>query len=492
MNLTISTGCKTLDRLLGGGLLGGSATLIRGGAGTGKTTLGIQFLVEGARIEEKGLYILLEGDPIRILSQFEGLNLGELVKSGKITILDLAQARIGVSRNYISPNIVQCPEADLNHALLHIFEIIEERNITRVVLDSIEAFMTIIMREIIQARDVLFRIIGFCCKEGVTSVFISEKSETTEQRGDPFESHLADGVIVLGREFIGNQAIRTLQILKMRGLAHDSRIHPFRISESGILIISTRDATQVDAECQTPCLGIQELDRFIPISQESLILIETDSESTHWIPLVVSFLQEGVKNKDPILYLVTGKESRKIAEGLFEKMMTSEEFEHGKPAFNLVFIDALANLERQKPLESNWLPKYAQYRIAKDPHDPRSVFDLFLNIKQDIQEQIPVSEAPSLFREFEILSERALELGEDRFLQFLNTYYFQLLSQGFLCLGVLNPEIHSLKFTKAVEFISDVIIRTWIADGRTLVQVVKSPYDQSQLFVFDDYSLNPV
>lgn len=239
MQSTISTGCTILDYLLGGGLLEGSATLIRGGAGTGKTTLAIQFLVEGAYTGSRGLYIMVEEDPIRTVRRFESLRLGKMVKSGKITILDLAQARIGISRNYISPHIVHCPEADLNHALLHIFELIAERSIKRVVLDSIDAFMTIVFREVIQARDVLFRILEFCRKDSVTSLFISEKSETSEKRADLFEEHMADGVVVLGRERVGNQTIRMLQILKMRGLAHDSRIHPFRISESGIHILST-------------------------------------------------------------------------------------------------------------------------------------------------------------------------------------------------------------------------------------------------------------
>ncbi len=236
MQFNISTGCKALDYMLGGGLLEGSATLVRGGTGTGKSTMAVQFLTEGAHLNSNGLYILVEADPIRIVKQFASFKLGEMVKQGKITILDLAQARIGISRSYMSPNIVHCPEPDLNHALLHIFELIADRNIKRVVLDSIDAFMTIVFREVIQARDVLFQILEFCRKESVTSLFISEKSEITAPRADPFEEHMADGVVVLGRERIGDQLVRTLQILKMRGLAHDSRIHQFSISELGINI----------------------------------------------------------------------------------------------------------------------------------------------------------------------------------------------------------------------------------------------------------------
>lgn len=490
MQITVSTGCQTLDRLIGGGIIEGTALLINGGAGTGKSTLGLQFLVDGARTnDEKGLYILVEGDPIRILSQYEGLKLGEQVKTGNITILDLAQARIGISRNYLSPNIIHCPEADLNHALLHIFELIEERNIQRVVLDSIDAFMTIVMREIIQARDVLFRITEFCRHEGVTSMFISEKSKTLDYRADPFEEHVVDGVLTLDREVIGNQAIRTLQILKMRGLAHDSRIHPFKISDSGIHIISPPSIPTERSASEVQGFGIQEIDSFIPPDYKGLLLLETDSESTHWIPIVTSYLREGIRNNDPIYYLVTGKESRMIAEQ-FISAIRQEESEKTLLKQHIMFIDLLADLDPQQTFKSDWLPKYALYQSIEKPYDPKNVFELLLNTNKEIIAQDSSSETPELFRKFEILSEQTLELGENQVLQFLNSYYSLLHPHGFLCLGVLNPDIHSPQFTKAVEFFSDVIVRTWIADGQTLLRVVKAPYGQSQIFAFDELTLN--
>ena len=487
MNLTVSTGCQTLDSLIGGGIQEGSAILVRGGTGTGKTTLSVQFLIEGARDDENGLYILCEGDPLRLLGQFEGLNLGDLVKSGKITILDLAQARIGVSRNYLSPNIVQCPEADLNPALLYIFELIEENNIKRVVLDSFEAFMTIVIRAevLLQTRDVLFRIIEYCRREGACLFFISEKSEPIE-RAEPYEESMADGVVVLGRELIGKHASRTLQILKMRGIAHDSRIHPFRISESGIELILPSCRTSEGVDDRKNVLGIQELDAYIPIPHEGLILIETGSQSTHWRALVGKFLQEGLQYNKPVIFLITGKESRQLAEWFLAHMRTPEGREQVKPN-QLVFIDALTTRERPEPLANT------QYLIAKIPHDPQNVFELILNVEKDVREQPLDSEIP-LLREVEILSERALELGEAPFLQFLNNYYFRLLSRGFLCLGVLNTEIHSLKFTKTVEFLADVIIHTWTSDGQNFVRIIKSPWGQSQIFVAidDPFSLKSI
>lgn len=487
MLITVSTGCESLDLLLGGGLQVGSATLIRGGAGTGKTTLAVQFLAEGASINnEIGLYILCEEDPLRMLGQFDGHKLGDLVKKGQIIILDLAQARIGVTRNYLSPNIIHCPEADLIPALLYIFELIEEKKIKRVVLDSIEAFMTFVIGEVIPTRDVLFRIIEYCRREGVTSLFISEKKEMDNQfRAEPYEEHMVDGVIVLGREFIGKEATRTLQILKMRGSEHDSRIHPIRISDSGIELILPSNKKSRRATTSKTGLGIQELDSFIPTTQEGIILLETDSQSFHWRSLVVNFIQEGFRNNEPVIYLISGKESRQIAEEFLEDMKSSEVREKVKEPSDLTFINALINSGQQESIKSTEHPDYARYFNIKPPHDLKSIVELIFSLEKDLRVQNRISKDPILLREVEILSERALELGETQFLQYLNSYYFQLLSRRILCLGVLNTEIHSSKFTKTIEFLADVIIRTWNKEGQDLIHVIKSPWGQSRLFVMD-------
>jgi len=440
MLITVSTGCESLDLLLGGGFQEGSATLIRGGAGTGKTTLAVQFLIKGACINnEIGLYILCEEDPLRMLAQFDGLKLGDLVKKGQIIILDLAQARIGVTRNYLSPNIIQCPEADLNPALLYIFELIEEK-----------------------------------------------KEEMRNQlRAEPYEEHMVDGYIVLGREFIGKEATRTLQILKMRGSEHDSRIHPIRISNSGIELILPSYRKPRRVTTSKPGLGIHELDSFIPTTQEGIILLETDSQSFHWRSLIVKFIQEGFRNNEPVIYLISGKESRQIAEELLENMISSNEREKVKETSNLTFIDALRNSGQQELIKSTGYSDYARYLNTKPPHDLQSIAELILSLEKDFRDQNRVNKDPILLREVEILSERALELGETHFLQFLNSYYFQLLSRRILCLGVLNTEIHSSKFTKTIEFLADVIIRTWNKEGQDLIHVIKSPWGQSRLFIMD-------
>lgn len=60
----VKTGIAQLDHMLGGGFLAGDAVLVMGGAGTGKTTLGLQYLVNGAtEFGENGIYVTFEQMP---------------------------------------------------------------------------------------------------------------------------------------------------------------------------------------------------------------------------------------------------------------------------------------------------------------------------------------------------------------------------------------------------------------------------------------------
>lgn len=59
----ISTGVEGLDEMLQGGLIPGRTYLVKGGPGSGKTTLGVQFIMEGVKNGEKCLYMTLEESP---------------------------------------------------------------------------------------------------------------------------------------------------------------------------------------------------------------------------------------------------------------------------------------------------------------------------------------------------------------------------------------------------------------------------------------------
>ena len=82
-----------LDELVGGGFLKRSITLVSGSAGIGKSTLGIQFLLAGAKSREPGLFVTVEEGEAQILSTADGLGL-PLRAAGLIEIVYLSRERV--------------------------------------------------------------------------------------------------------------------------------------------------------------------------------------------------------------------------------------------------------------------------------------------------------------------------------------------------------------------------------------------------------------
>ena len=94
------TGVAGLDDMLGGGLPRASATVVQGGTGTGKTLLGLQFLLEGARHGEPGIHFTLEetANQLRRIAQGFGWDLAP-VRGARAAHLQLRLARRALDRS---------------------------------------------------------------------------------------------------------------------------------------------------------------------------------------------------------------------------------------------------------------------------------------------------------------------------------------------------------------------------------------------------------
>src|SRR3989442_7749709 len=90
----VLTGIDGLDELLGGGVPRGHTVTVLGSFGTGKTTFGIQFLVQGLINQEKGIFISLEEDPDSILASAAGFgwDLATPLKEKRLAIVKLEPA----------------------------------------------------------------------------------------------------------------------------------------------------------------------------------------------------------------------------------------------------------------------------------------------------------------------------------------------------------------------------------------------------------------
>src|SRR6185436_17261223 len=118
----VPTGVDGLDEMLSGGLPRASATVVQGGTGTGKTLLGLRFLLEGARRGEPGILFTLEEttDQLRGIALSFGWDLAPLEKSGLLTL------------SYTSP-VELSPDRFLDRARQQV----EKLEAKRAVLDSV-------------------------------------------------------------------------------------------------------------------------------------------------------------------------------------------------------------------------------------------------------------------------------------------------------------------------------------------------------------------
>ena len=166
--IRVATGVTGLDEMLSGGLVPGSTVLVRGAPGCGKTSLGLQFLVHGARNNDPGLFISFEEFPASIHRDAESLgwNLAELEEAGQLHLM------------FTTPQILldslASPQSALSRLML-------DGGIQRVVLDSITHFSRL-TDDPVKLRAIYNTVVNGLKREGVTTLLLGEESRAPDPR----------------------------------------------------------------------------------------------------------------------------------------------------------------------------------------------------------------------------------------------------------------------------------------------------------------------
>jgi KaiC/GvpD/RAD55 family RecA-like ATPase len=231
----VKTGIPGLDELIEGGFPKGDTILIAGKAGTGKSILATQFIYKGAtEYNEPGVFVTLEEPPHLIkrnMIQF-GMDLDKLVKEKKISLVDLSP-----SKEVTPVTIGEYPSFDLSGLEAIILNHVKKLGAKRVVLDTLS-----IMAYKFKSRDILreefFKLTASITRTGCTLLLTSEIPAHHQGLGVfDIEAFLASGVIVLYNEKISDTSrSRSIEVLKLRGSKHSSRIHSMRITDEGIRV----------------------------------------------------------------------------------------------------------------------------------------------------------------------------------------------------------------------------------------------------------------
>ena len=250
------TGVKGLDQITGGGLPRGRSTLVTGGAGSGKTLLGLEFLVRGARdYGEPGVLVTFEEAAAKVAANVAslGFDLDGLQRDG---LLLMHAFRIDPSE------IVETGAFDFEPLFLLLDDSIRRLGAKRVVLDTIEVLFGA-FHDTATVRAELSRLFRWLEERDVTAIVTGERGDTTLTRNG-IEEFVSDCVIVLDNRVRDDISTRRLRIVKYRGSAHGTNEYPFLISSRGFVVLPiTSVRLTYDAPSERVSTGVVRLDAML-------------------------------------------------------------------------------------------------------------------------------------------------------------------------------------------------------------------------------------
>jgi len=231
----VKTGIEGFDKLFEDGIPKGSAILIAGGAGSGKTILCLQILANAAKAGERCLYLSLEESEERLKEHMEdfGWNPNELEKKGRLLIKR-------VSSHDIARSVEALLAKERGELLIDVEPVIlpEGFKPDRIVVDSLSAIASSFIGRERNYRSYIEQLFRYFEKLGATSFLITE----TEQVPKIFsptgvEEFLADGVIVLYNLRKGDVRENAIEVLKLRGAKHVKKVVAMQIIDNKGIVV---------------------------------------------------------------------------------------------------------------------------------------------------------------------------------------------------------------------------------------------------------------
>ena len=251
-----STGIAGLDDVLGGGHPSNHVYLVEGDPGSGKTTLGLHFLLEGVRQNERGLYVTLSETAQELHTvarshgwSLDGIELFELVSSEGLSP-DLEQS------------ILHPSQVELGETVRGVIAAVERLKPQRVVFDSLSE-MRLLAQDPLRYRRQVLALKKFFSDQGCTVMLLDDRSsrDTDQQLHS-----IAHGVINLEQvvDQYGPER-RRMRVMKMRGIKFRGGDHDFVLDTGGLSVFPRLVAAEhrLQTEYRLVSSGVAKLDELM-------------------------------------------------------------------------------------------------------------------------------------------------------------------------------------------------------------------------------------
>lgn len=254
----VSSGSSALDYILAGGFAANRVHLIEGEPGAGKTTLGLQFLLEGRRKQESCLYITLSESKSELehVARTHGWDLGG------IELFELVPPELALDTER-EQSIVYASDLELGETVQMVMDVVERVAPNRIVFDSLSEIRLLAQGALRFRRQVL-ALKHYFAQHNCTVLFLDDLTQTI----DDLSLHsLAHGVVRLEQlaQTYGAER-RRLRVYKMRGRAFRGGFHDFTIRTGGLEIFPRLVASSHPDEGydhRVAASGIDELDTLV-------------------------------------------------------------------------------------------------------------------------------------------------------------------------------------------------------------------------------------
>jgi circadian clock protein KaiC len=214
-----STGIEALDKVLGaGGYWSGSATMVAGPSGIGKTLMGLHFLFRGAESGEPGIHATFQENETQ---------LSRVAKS-------FGWSFEGSGVHVLSRSVV---DILIDEWVYQLLDLIEKTGARRIVIDSLPDVM-VAAADPTRFREWMFSLTQRLERAGISMMMIVEVPELFQLRriSEQGLSHLADNLVLLQYVQEGPELARALTVLKTRAMHHHPVVHRYEITEKGFVL----------------------------------------------------------------------------------------------------------------------------------------------------------------------------------------------------------------------------------------------------------------